>query len=65
MAKKINILKPTKELKNSKEVAEFCASKKVNNGLLNYKGGIGIVRDGVIVEIYVGPDALSNATKNF
>lgn len=66
MAKKsINILKPTKDLKNSKEVFEFCVSKKVMNGIMPYKGGIAIVEDGRVKEIYVGPNALENAKKNY
>ena len=63
--KSINILKPTEKLKNSAEVLEFCKSKKVMSGIMAYKGGVGIVIDGRVKEIYVGPDALKDATKNF
>ena len=66
MAKKsVNILNPTKNLKNSQEVFEFFASKKLTEGIIPYKGGIGIVRERKVKEIYVGPDALGNAKKNF
>jgi len=65
MAKKIIILKPAKNLKNSKEVAEFFASKKMRDGIIPYKGGIGIVKAGIVKEIYVGEQALENAKKNF
>lgn len=63
---KLKILKPTKGLKTSREVFEFCTSKKVMNGIIApHKGGVAIVKDGRVKEIYVGPDALTQAKKNF
>ena len=66
MAKTINILKPAKELKSSKEIFDFCVSKKVMDGIMvPCKGGVAIVRDGRVTKIFVGPQAQQNAAKEY
>ena len=56
--------KPKTNLKNSQQVAEFAKGKE-KKFLMPYKGGIGVVVDGRVKEIYVGKDALANAKKKY
>jgi len=55
----MKILKLDKELKNSQEVREF-AKDKDDEFAIPYKGGIGIVKNKVVKEIYIGEDAEKN-----
>lgn len=56
--------KTTKKLKNSREVAEFSKGKE-KRFLMPYKGGIGVVIDGRVKEVYIGKDALANVKKKY
>lgn len=49
----MNFYKLKKQLKNSKEVREFFIKKKVKEGFIPYKGGIGVFTNGKIKEIYM------------
>ena len=49
----MNLYRPKKQLKNSKEVLEFFNKKKVKQGFIPYKGGFGVFENGRIKEIYM------------
>ena len=53
----------TKKLNSSKEVRDFFTKKKINDGVIVFKGGYGVVIDKVVKEIFVDKDAKKNANK--
>lgn len=60
---KNTIYKIPKELKKSYEVFQLLKKVGVKDCLVEFKGGIGIVRDFRVKEIYVGETALADAKK--
>ena len=56
---KLKTYKPKKALKTSQQVREFSKGKE-KKFLMPYKGGVGVVIDGRVKEIFIGKDALKN-----
>ena len=59
----MKLYKSKNKLKNSREVFKFFTEKKIDKGLIKYKGGIGVVKDKRVEQIFVGAQALKNAKK--
>jgi len=50
-------------LKTSQEVYDHFSKQEIKDGVIEYKGGHGVVKNGVVKEIFVGEDTLNKATK--